>query len=116
DGVFIYYANDRSGSFQRWYVEVKDGYVFPDTNHTYKFKIGTTGKYYDVKSLTYPKPANLSTFTGTNTLNMTITPPIGSDMINEGITFLSDFDHYILDFGDKKDASRLSIFKDVSGY
>ena len=115
DGIFIYYADDPSGKFQRWYVEVIDGYVAPDT-HTYKFNIQSSGKFYDVKSLTWPKPANVTTFTGTNKVTLTITPPIGSALINEGLTFISDLEHYILDMGLSHSANRLSIYKDVGGY
>lgn len=114
DGIFIYYANDPSGSFQRWYLEVVDGYVAPN-NHTYKFQIASTGKFYDVKYLSGVKPANISTFTGTSKITMTMTPS-ADGYVTEGITFISDLEHYILDFGLAKDQSRLSIYKDVSGY
>lgn len=113
DGVYIYYDKDVSGNFYRWYIKVVDGYVAPNSA-TYKFTINTNGKFYDSKSLVIPKPSNLSIFTGTNHLNITITG--GSSGINEGITFLSDLEHYLLDFGKENDTSRLSIFKDVSGY
>lgn len=33
-----------------------------------------------------------------------------------GITFLADLEHYIFDFGKEKDRSRVSLFKDTSGY
>ena len=115
DGIFIYYDYDQSGKFQRWYVEVIDGYVAPDT-HTYKFSISSSGKFYDTKSLNWPKPANLTTTTGTRKLNFTITPPADGYGINEGLTFISDLEHYILDFGLEPTANRLSIYKDVSGY
>lgn len=114
DGVFIYYANDISNNFQRWYVQVIDGYVAKPNNHTYQFKISSSGKFYDVQSISPIKPSNLSTFTGTNQVNMTISPIAGG--INEGITFVSDLEHYILDFGSTHNSNRLSIFKDVSGY
>jgi hypothetical protein len=71
-------------------------------------------KVYDNKSLIIPKPSNMTMFTGTNKINLSIAG--GSAGIDEGITFLSDFDHYLLDFGKAEDKSRLSIFKDVSGY
>jgi hypothetical protein len=115
DGVFIYYDNDPSGTFQRWYVEVIDGYVAPDT-HTYKFNITSSGKFYDTKSLTYPRPANLTTITSNSKVSMTITPPADGYGINEGLTFISDVEHYLLDFGLQVDANRLSIYKDVGGY
>ena len=115
DGVFIYYANDVSGNFMRWYVQVVDGYVAPD-NHTYNFQITSTGKFYDVKSINPIQPSNMSKFTGSSLVNLVIRPPTPGLGINEGLTFLSDLEHYFLDFGLEKDANRLSIFKDVSGY
>jgi hypothetical protein len=115
DGIFIYYGNDTSGNFQRWFVEVIDGYVASD-DHTYQFQIASSGKFYDVKPLGGVKPNNLRTFTGTSKVSMTITPPGDGYGIDEGITFLSDPDHYILDLGAEKNKSRLSIYKDVSGY
>jgi hypothetical protein len=115
DGIFIYYDKDVSGSFFRWYVEIIDGYVAPD-NHTYQFQISSTGKFYDVKPISPIKPANMSTFTGTSKVSLTIRPTFDGYGIDEGITFVSDVDHFILDFGLTKDSNRLSIFKDVSGY
>lgn len=112
DGIFIYYDKDISGSFQRWYVEIIDGYVSP-SSFNYKFKIVSTGSFYDVKSLTIPKPSNLSIFTGTNSITLNIT---SSGAIDEGITFVSDVEHYILDAAEEKSANRMSIFKDISGY
>ncbi len=115
DGIFIYYNKDLSGSFYRWYVEVIDGYV-ANNNHTYQFKIESNGKFYDVKSINPIKPSYMSTFTGTSKVNLTIRPSNDGYGIDEGITFVSDLEHYILDFGLTKDSNRLSIFKDVSGY
>ncbi len=115
DGIFIYYNKDISGSFYRWYVEVIDGYV-ANNNHTYQFKIESSGKFYDVKSISPIKPSNMSSFTGTSKVNLTIRPTNDGYGIDEGLTFVSDLEHYILDFGVTKDSNRLSIFKDVSGY
>jgi hypothetical protein len=112
DGVFIYYDNDASGNYLRWYVEIIDGYVFAN-NNTYTVKISSNGKFYDLQSLTLPKPSNLTTTTGTNSATVTIT---GGFPIDEGFSFVSDIEHFILDFGTAKNNSRLSIFKDVSGY
>ena len=112
---FIYYSKDISGSFFRWYVEVIDGYV--DSNHlhsTYKVFIKTTGTIYDNKSLASPTPNNMRFFTGVNNITLNITDGYGG--INEGLTFLSDPDQYILDFGKSTTQSRLSIYKDASGY
>jgi hypothetical protein len=112
DGVFIYYDKDISGSFQRWYVEIIDGYVSP-TSSNYKFRIVSDGTFYDAKSIILPKPSNMTIFTGTNNINFSIT---GGPPIDEGVTFISDNDHFILDFGEEKGKNRLSIFKDISGY
>jgi hypothetical protein len=112
DGVFIYYDTDLSGTYLRWYVEIIDGYVSPISSN-YKFKITATGSFYDTKSIVIPKPSNLTIFTGTSTVNFNI---IGGGQIDEGITFVSDVDHYILDVGEDKTKNRISLFKDISGY
>jgi hypothetical protein len=117
DGIFIYYAQDYSGNFNRWYVQVvDDGYSFGDGYvdgyGTYQFVIQSTGTVYDNKSTVWPKPPNVSTFTGTNTINLTIN---GTGPINNGITFLADPEHYLMDLG-QGPSSRLSIYKDASGY
>lgn len=112
DGVFIYYDKDISGNFFRWYVQVIDGYV--EAPSSYVFNILSDGKFYDNKSLSLPKPSNLSIATGTGSLKFTITNT--GTGIDEGITFLSDIEHYILDFGEDKSRSRMSIYKDVTGY
>lgn len=116
DGVFIYYDKDVSGNFSRWYLRVIDGYV--ESNHlhsTYKIIINTTGTIYNNQSLTLPAPpSGMSFFTGVSSITLNITDGYGG--INEGLTFLSDPDQYILDFGENISQSRLSIFKDASGY
>jgi hypothetical protein len=112
DGIFIYYNKDISGNFNRWYIRVIDGYVSPCSS-AFQFKITSTGSFYDSKSLVLPKPSNLSITTGVNTLSF----KIGADgYADEGVTFVSDLDHYLLDFGEAKTKNRLSIYKDVSGY
>lgn len=113
DGVFIWYGQDISGNFNRWYMEIIDGYVAP-VSPSYKIQIKSTGKFYDNKSFNLPNPSNAIIFTGLNTLNVTINT--GGVAIQEGITFLSDVDHYLMDFGKDKNHSRLSIYKDLSGY
>jgi len=112
DGVFIYYDKDVSGDFSRWYVEVIDGYV-NSTSSTYNIKITTPGTIYDAKSVVLPKPPNLSMFTGANSITINIT---GGSPIDSAITFLSDFPHYLLDFGESALRNRVSIFKDSGGY
>ena len=110
DGVFIYYDKDGYGDFSRWYVRVIDGYVAPSTS-SYKIIIKTTGTIYD-NAIT--NNDGLTTTTGTN--NITINIPAVSGGTDQGVTFLSDPEHYILDFGKSHDRSRLSIYKDANGY
>lgn len=113
DGVYIYYDKDRSGNFDRWYVRVIDGYVSSSTS-TYKLVIKTTGTIYDNKIIQDPKPSNVSFFTGVSNITLNIAGvSYGTD---QGITFLSDPEQFVLDFGKANDRSRLSIFKDASGY
>lgn len=112
DGVFIYYDKDISGSFNRWYVRIIDGYVSSSASN-YKVKITSNGSFYDSKTLQIPQPSNLIIFTGINSINFTI---MGGGQIDEGITFISDLDHYLLDFGKEHNSNRLSIYKDISGY
>lgn len=114
NGVYIYYDKDISGNFFRWYIRVIDGYAGVGNSANYKFTIKSTGNFYDNKSLKTPKPSNLTVFTGNNTLNISITG--GGFGIDEGVTFLSDLEHYLLDFGNTHQSNRLSIYKDVSGY
>jgi len=116
DGIFIYYDLDASGKFSRWYLDVIDGYVGPVSQ--YKININSNGFIYDNKSMvdgyiSLTQPNNFKIFTGTNSINISMT---GNVPFNRGITFISDLDHYLLDFGEQTNKNRLSIFKDVSGY
>ncbi len=108
NGVFIYYNKDISSNFNRWNVEVIDGY-----SSNYTFEIQTNGKFYDVKPTIIPKPSNISITSGTNLLKATIS---GTNHVPQGITFVADYDHYLFDFGNGKQDSRFSIYKDSSGY
>jgi len=112
DGLFIYYDIDPSGTFKRWYVNLLDGYVSTNTSN-YKIKIETDGSFYDVKTLVLPKQSNVFLFSGINSVTLSFN---GGGTIDDGITFVSDIDHYIMDFGENTTKSRLSIFKDISGY
>jgi hypothetical protein len=115
DGVFIYYAEDTSGQFMRWYVQVIDGYVEPTHLYpTYKILISTTGTIYDNKSLICPTPNGMTFFTGVSTITLNIADGYGG--ISQGLTFISDPEQYILDLGQSLTQSRLSIYKDASGY
>ena len=113
DGIFIWYGPDISNNFNRWYLEVIDGYVQP-VAASYKITITSTGKFYNVTTFDIPSPSNATIFTGLHALNMTIITD--GYAIEEGLTFLSDVEHYFIDVGRKKDRSRLSLFKDTSGY
>lgn len=111
NGIFIYYASDPSNKFDRWYVNILDGYS--DGYNNYQISVKTDGKFYDVKSIIVLQPNSDKIFSGTNTVNYVINDGYG---INQGITFVADYNHYIFDFGKDKNHNRLSIFKDESGY
>ena len=116
DGVYIYYSQDVSGIFDRWFCEIVDGYSdgYGDGYTTsYSVKISSDGSFYDAKSITNPQPSNLGITSGVSSLAFKIS---GAAPFDEGITFVSDNDHYILDFGEDKTRNRVSIYKDTSGY
>jgi hypothetical protein len=115
DGVFIYYAPDLSGLFDRWYIDVLDGYGINDGYSTknYSITINTNGKFYDVVSKLNPQPTSDLIFSGTNSLTYTIT---GLSELKTGITFIADYNHYIFDFGKSENCNRFSLYKDESGY
>lgn len=123
DGIYFYYDKDYSGLFNRWFIEIIDGYAndgydgydgVPDgyTTKNYSISLTTNGKFYDVKSLSNPKPSTSKITSGTNSLIFAVS----SIYPNEGITFLADLPHYILDYGEKDNKNRISLFKDESGY
>jgi hypothetical protein len=107
-GVFIYYAADSGGLFNRWYVEIVDGY----SQHSYQIKIGSNGVIYDNKP--YPGSGG-STFTGKGSITFNFTAN-GTSFQDVGITFVSDVPHFIFDVGQEIGSNRLSLFKDASGY
>lgn len=116
DGVFIYYENDPSGNYLRWYVNVVDGYTdgYQDGYQAnYKIKVNSTGLFYDVKSISGSMPSNMRTTTGLSNLTISIN---GGDPIDQGVSFISDREKYLLDFGEDVNKNRLSIYKDPSGY
>lgn len=111
DGIFIYYAKDGYDTYDRWHVQVIDGYVSSESS--YQINIKSDGVFYDSrKNSNYPSN-ELSLFTGINYLKIKIT---GNEKFDRAISFLSDYDHYLLDFGKSENSSRLSLFKDVGGY
>jgi hypothetical protein len=116
DGVFIYYDKDASGLFDRWFVDVVDGYVgtpFNPSLPNYSFNIKTNGLFYDAKSLISPQPSNLKISTGTDTLKFYIN---GGDPVSLGVTFIADNNKYLFDCGEDANKNRISIYKDPSGY
>ena len=116
DGVYIYYDKDPSNTFYRWYCEVVDGYsdgYFDGYSTFYNINILSDGVFYDLKSIPSLSSQNMTIRSGTNKISFTIGNGVP---IDQGITFVSDFNHYILDFGEKENKNRLSIFKDPSGY
>lgn len=124
DGVYVYYDNDVTNSFKRWFIEIIDGYAndFTDgyllplidgyVNKKYSLNISTNGRFYDLKSTINPQPSTTRITSGTNKAIFAVT----SIFPNEGITFVADIPHYILDVGYKENQNRLSVFKDESGY
>jgi hypothetical protein len=93
DGVFIWYGPDISGTYNRWYLEVIDGYVESTHIHSaYKIVIKTNGTFYDNQSLTSPTPSGMSFFTGLNSITLNLTgglipippPPSPPPIINLG--------------------------------
>ncbi len=118
NGVFIYYDLDITGLFHRWFVDVIDGY-FTDgfitdgyVNKNYQVNISCNGKFYDTKSTLNPQPSSSRITSANNTIAFHIT----SFTPNEGITFVADIPHYIVDFAEDINHNRLSIFKDEAGY
>lgn len=117
DGIFVYYDLDISGQFSRWYIDIIDGYVSP-TSSSYRVKITSEGVMYNAVNMVdgylgVTQPSNFKIFTGVNSITASIT---GGSPFDYGITFLSDSDHYLLDLAKNKSQSRLSVYKDVSGY
>ena len=117
DGIYIYYDKDTSGNFYRWYCRVVDGYSdgYNDDGYLvdYTIKVSSTGTFYDVKSTIFPTPNDVSITSGSNKLTLSID---GYAALDRTFTFISDIEHYILDFGQQTNKNRFSIFKDSSGY
>ena len=117
DGVFVYYAPDNMGlPFSRWYIQVVDGYsdgYHDSPSTTYTIIVNTNGEFYDNRSITTFTPSNMVIQSTPSSIMFTMTsgPPI-----QEGVTFVADVPHYLLDFGTSENMNRMSIFKDASGY
>lgn len=110
DGIFIYLAPDASGLFDRWYVNVIDGYDDGYSVKNFKINISTDGRFYDLTSNTDGYTSSI--FSGTNSIQWNIE----SANINTSINFIADYQHYFFDFGEEANLNRFSIFKDESGY
>lgn len=118
-GLFIFYDSDLS----RWKVISKskpsDGYVFSG-------EIISSGEVYDVKFIDNISNVGDVLRSGTDKIYFEFnldgystdgyidgyTPGYAFD----GITFMSDDEHFIFDFAETKDTNRFSIFKDGKGY
>lgn len=118
DGIYVYYSKDISSDFKRWFIEIIDGYANDGyvadgyKNKKYSLSISTDGKFYDVKSTVNPKPLSSRITSGNNSVIFAV----NSIFPDEGITFLADHPHYLLDFAEDSDRNRFSLFKDESGY
>lgn len=111
DGVYIYYIEDDSTLFNKWCIEIIDGYS--STPSTYNIKINTDGKFYNFKSANNYNDVNI--FSGNSYTTISITPT--DTIINRKFYFISDKEKYLLDFGSGEVAkNRVSLFKDVNGY
>jgi len=103
DGVYFYLDKDPSNLFERWYVQVVDGYSTP----TNTFKIKLQSDFYDFKVMDGYPTSVLST-------NSKLTIVTNSSYKNELYGFIADSKKYFIDI--KKDKNRFSIYKDKSGY
>jgi hypothetical protein len=116
DGIYIYNSPVLGSNYSQWNVEIIDGYSNTHDdgyNHKYSISINTSGEFYNINPLFSPLPAG-STITSSpeNVLfNIAFNSPI-----DQGITFLADQKHYIFDTGASETSSRISLFKDESGY
>ena len=120
DGVYIYYNSDPSGLFNRWYVDIVDGYGPNDGYTSYSITINSNGAFYDTKTISSPiSPTTISLTTGVNTLKTLISDGYtvkDGYRFNQGFTFISDIEKYIFDCGELPNKNRFSIYKDAGGY
>jgi len=113
DGVFIYCANDPYTNFSRWYFDVLDGYADGYGIKNYQISVKTDGTFYNVKPTRNNQLSSDRIFSGTNNISYSIS---GISNVNQGITFVADYNHYVFDFGKDQNHNRFSIYKDESGY
>lgn len=113
DGIYIYLKQDASGLFNRWYVDVLDGYADGYVANTLKIKVSTNGRFYDAKKSPNSVSSDGKIISGPGSITYTIK---NSTAIAEGFTFTADYEHYLFDFGTDVNENRFSIFRDASGY
>jgi hypothetical protein len=108
DGIYIYLSQDVSGKFNRWNVDIldivdgyadgySDGYSDGYVASSYDITIETAGTFYDVKTTSASISTNGKIISGKNQIKYLIIP---SASTQEGITFTSDYEHYLFDFGE----------------
>lgn len=130
-GVFIYYDEDEG----RWKLLVKDAAEGHD-GYSYTGSVYTSGEMYDVKFIEGINEIDdiLRSFTDHIEFNLHINPADGYDgyldgydgymaadgyiagYSFDGITFMSDQNHYLFDFAETATKNRFSLYKDGSGY
>lgn len=109
NGVYIYLEKDSENNYNKWNINIIDGYQNIPSN--YSIKITSNGKFYNGKFDGYYTDS--TSFTGNNYVKLNINPTPG--LINRKYSFINDTEKYILDFGDSEIKNRLSLYKDVSG-
>lgn len=113
DGIYLYLAPDASGLFDRWYLDIVDGYADGYVANQLSISVKTNGAMYDVKKSS-ASTSNIGTIA--SGVNSFVYKLKNSGIINEGITFAADYEHYLFDFGNTANGNRFSIFRDASGY
>jgi hypothetical protein len=127
-GIFIYYDEDN----KLWRVLAKDRVdVLPPDGYVYAGNITSSGEVYDVKFI--PGLGELTDIlrSGNSKIEFEFhidardqLSPDGYSSTDgyvaghsfDGITFMADDEHYILDFGSGEDQNRFSLYKDGRGY
>jgi len=113
DGVYVYLERDGygtdgyatgTGSFYRWYLDIVD----TTGTSSYRVNVTSDGEFFDARLL-YATDGYDSISSGLSRIAFSTT------QTQQGITFLSDYNHYVLDFGESN-KNRVSIFKDAAGY
>lgn len=122
-GMFVYY----DPSVKRWQILARDNI----NNHKYTGNVVSSGEVYDVKFIPglgeiddVIRSANSNIYFEFN-LDGYDVPPDGYDAYQDGyvpgysfdgLTFMADDIHYLIDFGTSETTNRFSIFKDGRGY